>query len=279
MSQSQQQRRYTDKIDNLLDFSFPSNNLLTCQLVKRTPTVLDANKVDLKEKFFFFLNMVTGVGQQNSRTYDWTQKIVIKFSLREIITMSFILIECAKGNYDNVLPYTKFANSGSGTTKNVSIWIPDNKQQYQNNNNFAPQMNNMGNNNNFSQNNNQNIQKNPIKINITFSESNGSKSTISISPGEAYGLGVQLKYMYDYGMDKEIETQITQPRFNNNQNYNNQSSTNEFSFNPIGNQNNSNNQYSFNGNNTGQGNNSSNLSFGEQMNNATNQFQNMFTKG
>ena len=74
------QKQYNEKVYKLAGFSFPFNNLLLVSLMRRIPI----DPQDQKEVHFGFVTCVLGVGANNNRTYDFQQKIVQKFSLKDL---------------------------------------------------------------------------------------------------------------------------------------------------------------------------------------------------
>jgi len=137
----------------------PMNHLLTIQLVN-SPSA-PSTKTNFKAQYFYFLTLAPGAGSGANRTYDFTAKINIKYSISEIFGLAFILQQVAAGN-TRVLPYTKFSKSATGQ-KNVAI-IESVKQG------------NAG-------------QSRQITI---FVGCNGKKHSLNLSPAEAYALAKQL---------------------------------------------------------------------------------------
>lgn len=172
-------RQYNDKIEPVANFGFAANNLFTIGLVRATPVAMNGGR-DFKEKHFFFFSMVAGVGDRNSRTYNFQQKVSQKFALREAAAFAFVLKQCAVGNFGNVLPYRKFSNS-QGMSKSTSIWIGD------------------------SQNQNQGRQ-------IMLTVDGGTKLTNPLSPADAFAMAEIIESLFKEGLRLEIEIQKTSPR-------------------------------------------------------------------
>lgn len=173
---------YNDKIDPIFNTGFAFNNLMTVGYVKRTS--LDINKKDYKDRHFFFISMIAGVGQGQNRTYDFSKRVSMKFSMREISSLAFILKQCAIGNHDNVLPYMKF----SSDSKNCSIWIETEPKTF---------------------NNRQVILK---KICIAINSRSTDRLTIALSPAEAYGIGETFEFLFNEAMKAELEIQQAEPK-------------------------------------------------------------------
>lgn len=187
-SQGQQQRVYNDKIHNIANRSFPANHLITVGLIYRE-VMKDANqKHDFKDRYFFFVTLAPGLGDGANRTYSWdkNQKVTMKFSLREISALSFVLKQCAIGNDSNVLPYTKFSRS-EGQSKNCSVWISSKLQN----------MNNQ--------------QVNVKVINLSFN--GNARHSVALSPAEAYSMGEELDMLFKKGLEMEIAWQQANPQF------------------------------------------------------------------
>jgi len=135
------------------------NHLLTIQLMNQ-PAAPSA-KTNFKAQYFYFLTLAPGAGQGSDRTYNFTAKINMKFSIAEVFSLAFILQQVAAGN-PRVLPYSKFSKSETGT-KIVSI--VENSKQTQNGNE---------------------------RIITMFISCNTQKYSLNLAPAEAYALAKQL---------------------------------------------------------------------------------------
>ncbi len=186
--QSQNQTTYSDKLDIIYNMGFPYNHLITIALMKRTP-IQNLNVKDYKERFFYFLTLAPGVGTADNRTYDFQQKISLKYSLRELCSLSFALKQCSTGNENNVLPYTKFAKNDN-QTKNISIWVSSKTSQSNN-------------------------QTHNSKI-INFSFNSNTKYAVALAPSDAFSIGEIFKNLFDYGLKLEIDFRQNNPLVNNN---------------------------------------------------------------
>lgn len=118
----QNKSQYKDKLQPINNINFPGANLITFQLVHRIINY-QIYKNDYKPKYFFFFTIVKGIGGKNSRTYDFNQRINIKYNTRELAMLSFVFKQLSIGNI-YVLPYDKFAR-----TKHINIWQPPNSKQ------------------------------------------------------------------------------------------------------------------------------------------------------
>jgi hypothetical protein len=180
-----QNQQYNETLTPLWNISFAANHLLQVSLVQRVPAP-NLNKPDLKEKVFGFVTLAPGDGAGNSRTYNFQNKVTQKFQLREIESLSFVLRQLAIGN-QNVLPYTKFTRSQQGQ-KMLSVWVASKIQQ-------------MG-----------QQQVNVKTINVTI-DAGGAKSTLNMSPDQAYGFGSYLNELFKNGVSKEFDLQSQQPGY------------------------------------------------------------------
>ena len=172
-----QTRQYDEELYRQCGFSFPSNNLFLISLMKVVPKKTNYQK----ESYIGMITFVLGIGDKNNRTYDFKQKIVQKFSLKDLMSLSFTLKQLALSN-TLVLPYTKFTNSGSGA-KTLYLQYKD-----QGSNNQAP---------------------NTAATNIVLGGSYGSlKINIILSKSDAYGIADIIERIYEYGIKLEIENQI-----------------------------------------------------------------------
>jgi hypothetical protein len=200
----QQQSGYRDKLQPINNINFPGINLITFQLVHRLVNY-QINKNDYKAKYFFFFTIVKGVGNKNSRTYDFRQKINIKFNTRELAMLSFVFKQLAIGNI-NVLPYDKFAR-----TKHVNIWQPPSKQS---NTNYAKTMS--------------------YSLAVSDkSHNNTVKYTMALNIHEMYALSIELDLLINKAftldfkeqslaqVNKDTSIPENQNNINTHQNYNN----------------------------------------------------------
>lgn len=174
-------RQYNEDLYKIAGFSFPNNNLLLIALMKRISKNSEKND---KENYIAFVTTVLGVGNGNNRTYDFNQKIVQKFSLRELKSLVFAIKQLAKNDI-SILPYSKFTNSGEGS-KTLYLKFHSRNQQ------------------NFNNNNNNNAQDaiilgaswNQLKINLNFNKY------------DAYGVADAIEQLYNLGMKLELNEQI-----------------------------------------------------------------------
>lgn len=104
-----QGKQYSEKLYRKCGFSFPSNHLFLVSLMQ----VVTDNPDYKKDMFYAFIACVMGVGNNNSRSFDFSKKIVQKFTMKDLASLSFTLKRLALAD-TSVLPYTKFTNSGSG---------------------------------------------------------------------------------------------------------------------------------------------------------------------
>lgn len=96
------------KLENVSSFSFPSNHLLNFQLMR------DLEKTQTnKPEYFFFVGLMPGVQQGESRTYDFKSGISLKFAVYELAALSYALKQYAAGNGKH-MNYVKFSKSSTG---------------------------------------------------------------------------------------------------------------------------------------------------------------------
>lgn len=173
------QKQYNEDLYRIAGFSFPFNNLFLVCLMKRSPR----NGEDDRELFFGFATCVLGVGSNQNRTYDFSQKIVQKFSLKDLQSLSFALKQLAVGN-KSILPFSKFTNSGSGS-KSLYLNFHEQDQNAQQNGG-RPRME---------------------KITLGFSHNN-LKINIPLSQPDAYSIADVIEQLYKTGINMEITEQI-----------------------------------------------------------------------
>jgi len=120
-----------------------------------------AQQTNFKPQYFYFLTLAPGAGNGSNRTYDFSNKINMKFSIAEVFGLGFTLQQVAGGN-PRVLPYSKFSKSGTGT-KVVSV-VESTKQS----------------------------SHGPSRIITIFVSCNSQKYSLNLSTAEAYALAKQL---------------------------------------------------------------------------------------
>lgn len=196
-----QPKQYNETLQNVCSFAVTANHLINFQLVRSIPNENVQNQSNAKPEYFGFLTLAPGEGANENRTYNFQNKVTVKFSLQEYMGLSFVLKKWAEGMGKAVFPYTKFAKSGNGS-KSVSVWEPTPKQDGQ---------------------------PKPRMVSITIKENNNG-STISLTPDQAFATAESLAELFKKGISLEFERQInapkvTQPRGNGNSysNFNQQS--------------------------------------------------------
>lgn len=182
-------KQYTDTLENVCSFSFPSNHLVLFALVRATPQQNIQQQNNAKPEYFSFLTLAPGEGGADNRTYNFQNKLVVKFSLQEISGLSFVLKSWANGLGKAVFPYVKFARSANGQ-KMVSVW--EGQQQ-------APQGN----------------QPKPRTVQLSIKENNNNPVSISLTPDQAFAMAETLQAMFAKGIELEITRQINSPRVSN----------------------------------------------------------------
>lgn len=188
------QKQYTDKLYNIAGFSFPYNNLLLVCIMRRIGQNEDPNH-DQRESYFGFVTFVKGVGTNANRTYDFNQKIVQKFSLKDLSGLAFVLKQLAVGNAD-ILPYSKFTNSGTGS-KSLYIQMNDNSNQQNN-----PQQNQQ--NQQYSNNN-----RYPQAPTFTLGSAHDKfRINLVLTKADAYSIGEMIENLFKTGLDLEIKEQM-----------------------------------------------------------------------
>ena len=179
--------QYSDELINKFSLNFPSNNLLSVDLINAVPTTASRYGVDTKSQHFCFINFVPGEGSEENKTYNFKNKIVIKYSLLELEGLSKVLENNATSLGQAFSPYKKFAKSEGGN-KNISVWQTGNEIP-------GP--------------NNTKINKRTLFIQI---QSASNKICISLTPDQAYALSSALHLIYLKGFDLEFERISKAPR-------------------------------------------------------------------
>lgn len=123
---------YTNQLEPILSWSFPSNHLTQFSLARE----LRANETwpsSAKVAHFFFVTIVGGVKTNENefgKTYDFkNQSYNIKFSIEEIIGLANALKYAAAGQLSNMFGgYQKFARSNNNVKNVYLIEIPPNER-------------------------------------------------------------------------------------------------------------------------------------------------------
>ncbi len=122
------QQSQRGNLRTLHSFAYPGAHLLTFQLMQEAS--IPGPKVNYKPETFYFLTIAPGAGTGAKRTYDFSNKINIKFGTHEILALSFALHCAAVGNFAAINGYSKFARSTE--TKSVSISIAEKQTKFGN---------------------------------------------------------------------------------------------------------------------------------------------------
>jgi hypothetical protein len=207
---------FSDTITNLYSFPFTANSLITFDLVHMQPQQQNNQRVNTKPEHCAFVNFVPGEQQGGGgRTYNFKNKITLKYSLQELEGLYFVLKNNAETNGQAVTPYRKFANSQQGGQKSVSVWQSSQKKQVAG----------------------KDVMQRTIFIQAQAGQ---SKVSLSMAPEQAYAVASSLHEMFLKGNTLEIERMIKAPRLSSGNNNNNYQSQNQG-----GNQSNNNNNGGF----------------------------------
>jgi len=196
-----------DILEPVFNFTYSGNHALAFSLVKRITTV--QQKIDYKDKLFFFITIAPGIVNGTDRTYDYkTGRITQKFSVKETLGLAKTIECCALGQDNLVLPYSKFTKS-SNTSKTLSIWMGTKKTTV----------------------NNQQIDVRVINLSFFSGQ---LRHTLNISIADALGLSEYIMKICSKSIDLEFEFQnsgvsLKNPTLNQNTNQNN-----NFTMNPMG---------------------------------------------
>lgn len=173
-------------IERISNFSFPSNHLLTIQLVRDISAA-----GSIKPEHFFFVTLAPGASSENSsgRTYDFNNSVTLKFSVQEISGLSFALKQYAMGNGKHI-NYTKFTKSQAGQ-KVVSLDTNTRTQQTKNGEILIAQ----------------------VLFKVT---SNSNTQSISLTLDQAYSLSEVCDLLFKKGADLEFNRHINTVGFKDN---------------------------------------------------------------
>ena len=194
-------------IERISNFSFPSNHLLTIQLVRDISAA-----GSIKPEHFFFVTLAPGGSSQENasgRTYDFNNSVTLKYAVQEISGLAFALKQYAMGNGKHI-NYTKFTKSQAGQ-KVVSLDTTSKTQQTKNGEIIIAQ----------------------VLFKVT---SNSNTQSIAMTLDQAYSLSEVCDLMFKKGADLEFNRQINTVSYNkdnnrpnngNNRSFNQNSNNNE----------------------------------------------------
>lgn len=175
-------------------YSFPSNHLITAQLMK-----VPENEGTLKAVHFAMMALMPGTkNDSNNRSYDFKNGIHVKFSLHELAGLAWALQQYAVGNTENI-NYVKFAQS-NGTNKTVSL---------------AVGVETTGKNNT------------PNRL-IQLRFSSGSMNAIKMSCDQAAAMSEILMKLYHIGCDLELTREVNADVYKKQYNTESKTQTNDF---------------------------------------------------
>jgi len=183
---------FNDTITNIYTFPFTANSLLTFDLVHIQPQQQNTQQLNTKPEHIVFIRFVPGEIQSgNKRTYNFKNKIVLKYSLLEVEGLSFVLKNNAETNGFASNPYRKFSDSQQGGSKSVSIWQASQDKQ---------------------------MSGKTVTTRTIFiqAQSGSDKISLSMSPHQAYSISSALTKMFNVGTDLEIKRMMNAPKFANN---------------------------------------------------------------
>lgn len=191
---------FNDTIENVYSFPFTANSLITFDLVHIIPqqNQQTMNRINTKPEHSAFINFVPGEqGGNGGRTYNFKNKIALKYSLQELEGLSYVLRNNAETGGQATNPYRKFSNSQQGGQKSVSVWQGSQMKQ---------------------------VSGKEINVRTIFIQANAGQQKVSISmtPEQAYATSSALHEMYLKGTHLEIDRMMNAPRISNNNQNNNQ---------------------------------------------------------
>jgi hypothetical protein len=186
-----QQQGFNDTINNVYSFPFTANSLLTFDLVHMQPNKQDMDRINTKPEHCAFVNFVPGEKTGGGRTYNFQNKITLKYSLLELEALHFVLRNHATTGGQAVTPYSKYAGGQSGgDNKKVGVWQASTVKK---------------------------VAGQDMQVRTIFIQAvNGQKKvTINFTPDQAYAVSESLHQMYLKGTELEIDRMMTAPRPSN----------------------------------------------------------------
>ena len=184
----QGQNQYNSQLEQVCGLSFPSNHMLQIQLMREVKPPRQDGRMDQRAAYWAFVTIAPGVGEGSSRTYQFKDgSISQKFSLQEIIGLSFVLNQIAKGMTQTVLPYSKFTRGTSSKVLFINEMVKDQT---------------VG---------NQQMKVRMAQLTIRDNGKNVNHS-IQLSMDQAHAMAMSLIEIFKKGMDLELTRQITTPK-------------------------------------------------------------------
>jgi hypothetical protein len=176
-----------NNIERVSSFSFPSNHLLSFQLVRDLENV-----GSIKPEYFYFITLAPGAnaeGNASGRTYEFNNAMTLKYAVQEMSGLAFALKQYAMGNGKH-LNYTKFAKSSTGQ-KVVSLAEQSKHQTTKNGEIIIRQ----------------------VQFRVTV---NNTTQSIAMTLDQTYALSEMVEILFKKGADLEFNRQINTTSYDNN---------------------------------------------------------------
>jgi len=168
----------TRQDNTVYTFSFPSNHLFGLSILKNT------RKKAIYEPYIAIVSLSPSEMDSSSptgRTYVTNRSINLKFSIMELLELSFALHSAAVGNLSQIGQYTKFSKS-EGVEKTVTVFEQANQQGESG--------------------------RGPKRVVVVMFRANENKYAITLSPQSAYALATYIS---------EVAKLVIKLSFNNKQ--------------------------------------------------------------
>ena len=180
------------QLTNIFSKSFTSANLFEFSLVRYD----DPNLPFYKPRYFTFFSFIPGVQDQNGRTFDRSQKIIMKVSLEKVLSIAYSIKAVVNRYNQTVYP-------------NYSIQTDSSRSAYGGNSGFK-----MCFCSEFTD------KKNKRKISFSIKANQNQPFGITLEPVEALALADIFELVGKHGLKLELNTKRTFVGQNNNNNTN-----------------------------------------------------------
>ena len=170
-----------NQLEPVCSISHVGVNLINVSLVRELRPPGDSKQY--KPEYFFFVSSAKGVGTPQQRSYDFQNQFSAKYSIDEIISLSFVLKQFSMGNMFALKQgYSKFCANGKSVSGQVGPGYKD---------------------------------KEKLVFSLYFNDSN-NKIAESLSPEVAFAFGTRLEKLYNLAIDREVQRAIDNPNQNTN---------------------------------------------------------------
>lgn len=170
--------QYNNQLEPVCSVAHVGINIINVSLVREIKAPNDTKQY--KPEYFFFVSCAKGNGSPQQRTYDFQNQFSAKYSIDEVISLSFIMKQFAVGNPFSLKGgYAKFCANGKSVSGQVGEY------------------------------------KGKTVLSLYFNDSN-NKIAESLAPEVAFSFGTRLEKLYNLAIDRETQRVLDNPNINQN---------------------------------------------------------------